>query len=202
MLPTIDDIHLRPLAIGDPTSQLPNSPNNLVLQSSIPTHGYVLHDLQLLEDGDRYGQPSRRNIPATELDTLSTLLNAPVTQWLVSLKSLRGFAFSSAIALRDTAARAHLIQTFVNLPTITDTQNFFRLYEPPILSCRRTNSTTFIHSIVREGGQSNSRLPLSRPATPCAPLSEEIPARVSRSSVKSLVFSLYFASLCITSTAS
>jgi hypothetical protein len=49
---TIDNIHLHP--IGNTTSQLsfmPNSRNNLVLQTSIPTYGYVLHDLQLLDEG-------------------------------------------------------------------------------------------------------------------------------------------------------
>jgi hypothetical protein len=69
--PTIDDINLYP--IGDSPSQLsfaPNIRNNLILQTS--KLKYFLQDLQLLdEDGHLYGQPSQRDIPATEFDAHS-----------------------------------------------------------------------------------------------------------------------------------
>jgi hypothetical protein len=56
---TIDDINLYPSDYS--TSQhsrafMPNARNNLVLQTSISSSNYVLHDIQLLdEEGGRYG---------------------------------------------------------------------------------------------------------------------------------------------------
>jgi hypothetical protein len=71
---TIDDINLHP--IGNSPSQLsfaPNTRNNLILQTCSLMFGYALQDLQLLdEDGNPYGQPSQRYIPALEFDALAT----------------------------------------------------------------------------------------------------------------------------------
>jgi hypothetical protein len=68
---TVDDINLHP--IGSSSFQLtfrPNTRDNIILQT--PPIGYNLQDVQLLdEDGNPYGQPSQRNIPATEFDALS-----------------------------------------------------------------------------------------------------------------------------------
>jgi hypothetical protein len=69
---TVDDINLHP--IGESTSQLsfmPNARKNLILHTS--DLGYEPQDLQLLdEDGNPYGQPSRRNVPAIEFDAPHT----------------------------------------------------------------------------------------------------------------------------------
>jgi hypothetical protein len=67
---TIDDISLHP--IDNSSSQvsfMPNTRNNLIFQTSLI---YYLQDLQLLdEDGNPYGLPSLRNIPAAEFKALS-----------------------------------------------------------------------------------------------------------------------------------
>jgi hypothetical protein len=72
---TIDDINLRPIGnSSSPLSFVPNTRNNLILQTSSesPMYTHDLQDLQLLdEDGNPYGQPSRRNISTTEFDTLT-----------------------------------------------------------------------------------------------------------------------------------
>jgi hypothetical protein len=71
---TIDDINLHPIG-NSPSDQLsfvPNTRNNLILQTSSFMGAYNLHDLQLLgEDGDPYGQPSQPKISAIEFDAVS-----------------------------------------------------------------------------------------------------------------------------------
>jgi hypothetical protein len=96
---TIDDINLHPIGVGESSSEssseshlsfIANTRNNLMIHTSVTMadHYYVPQDLQLLdEDGNRYGLPSRRNIPATDFDALS--ISDDRESWNIEFDALR-----------------------------------------------------------------------------------------------------------------